>query len=138
MAKFFTADTHFFHDGIRHKCDRPFDSVDAMNEALIERWNETVGKRDDVWLIGDFAMENSKGRLLDVFERLHGFKRLVPGNHDHKRVRALPWHEILANNVEVKDGEETNYITATLGVYISLYNVFTSLLSILGLAGSRE
>jgi modulator of FtsH protease len=39
----------------------------------------------------------------------------------------------------VKDGEETNYITATLGVYLSLYNVFQSLLSIFGIfGGSRE
>ena len=32
----------------------------------------------------------------------------------------------------VQDGLETNYITATLGVYLSLYNVFPSLLSIFG------
>ena len=38
----------------------------------------------------------------------------------------------------VKNGLETNYITATLGVYISLYNVFTSLLSILGFAGGNR
>ena len=45
---------------------------------------------------------------------------------------------ILHDLKRVKDGQETNYISATLGVYISLYNVFTSLLSILGLAGSRD
>ncbi len=38
----------------------------------------------------------------------------------------------------VKLGYETNYITATLGVYISLYNVFTSLLAILGIAGGSR
>ena len=39
----------------------------------------------------------------------------------------------------VRDGEETNYISATLGVYLSLYNIFQSLLAILGIAGgSRE
>ena len=32
----------------------------------------------------------------------------------------------------------TNYITATLGVYLSLYNVFQSLLALLGLAGGRD
>ena len=37
----------------------------------------------------------------------------------------------------VKNGQETNYITATLGVYLSLYNVFSALLSIFGLT-SRE
>ena len=38
----------------------------------------------------------------------------------------------------VKDGEETNYITATLGVYLSLYNVFQSLLALLGIGGSSD
>ncbi len=38
----------------------------------------------------------------------------------------------------VKDGEETNYISATLGVYLSLLNVFQSLLAILGFAGSND
>ena len=45
---------------------------------------------------------------------------------------------ILHDLKRIKDGEETNYITATLGVYVSLYNVFTSLLSILGIAGSSR
>ena len=45
---------------------------------------------------------------------------------------------ILYDLKRVKDGEETNYISATLGVYLSLYNVFQSLLSILGFAGSSE
>jgi modulator of FtsH protease len=45
---------------------------------------------------------------------------------------------ILHDLKRVKDGEESNYITATLGVYISLYNVFSALLSLLGIAGGRE
>ena len=45
---------------------------------------------------------------------------------------------ILYDLKRVKDGRETNYITATLGVYLSLYNVFPALLSIFGLDGSRE
>jgi modulator of FtsH protease len=42
---------------------------------------------------------------------------------------------ILYDLNRVKQGLETNYISATLGVYLSLYNVFSSLLSILGIAG---
>jgi len=45
---------------------------------------------------------------------------------------------ILYDLKRVQDGEETNYITATLGVYLSLYNVFQSLLSLLGIFGSRD
>ena len=45
---------------------------------------------------------------------------------------------ILYDLKRVKDGEETNYITATLGVYLSLYNVFQSLLAILGFSNSGD
>ena len=45
---------------------------------------------------------------------------------------------ILYDLKRVKDGHETNYVTATLGVYLSLYNVFQSLLALLGLAGGRD
>ena len=38
----------------------------------------------------------------------------------------------------VRDGLETNYISATLSIYLDLYNIFQALLSLFGFAGSRE
>jgi modulator of FtsH protease len=35
-------------------------------------------------------------------------------------------------------GGETNYISATLSLYISIYNLFSSLLQLLGLGGSND
>ena len=45
---------------------------------------------------------------------------------------------ILYDLKRVQDGYETNYITATLGVYLSIYNVFQSLLMLLGIGGGKE
>ena len=45
---------------------------------------------------------------------------------------------ILYDLKRVQDGQETNYISATLSVYLSIYNVFQSLLALLGLAGGRD
>jgi modulator of FtsH protease len=45
---------------------------------------------------------------------------------------------ILYDLKRVQDGSETNYITATLGVYLSLYNVFQSLLMLLGVFGGER
>jgi modulator of FtsH protease len=45
---------------------------------------------------------------------------------------------ILYDLKRVQDGLETNYITATLGVYLSIYNVFQSLLALLGITSSNE
>jgi modulator of FtsH protease len=45
---------------------------------------------------------------------------------------------ILYDLKRVRDGEETNYITATLGIYLSVYNVFQSLLALLGIFGGED
>jgi modulator of FtsH protease len=45
---------------------------------------------------------------------------------------------ILHDLKRVQDGLETNYISATLGVYLSIYNVFQSLLMLLGITGGRD
>jgi modulator of FtsH protease len=38
----------------------------------------------------------------------------------------------------VVNGGETNYITATLAIYLDLYNVFVNLLAILGIFGGNR
>ncbi len=42
---------------------------------------------------------------------------------------------ILYDVKRVLDGGETNYVLATLGIYLSVYNVFQSLLALLGIFG---
>ncbi|MEJ1171174.1 Bax inhibitor-1/YccA family protein [Variovorax sp. CCNWLW235] len=39
---------------------------------------------------------------------------------------------------QIMDGGETNYISATLALYLDLFNVFQSLLALLGLAGGER
>lgn len=46
---------------------------------------------------------------------------------------------LLVDLKRIVDGGETNYVTATLGLYLSLYNIFQSLLMLLGIfGGDRE
>ncbi len=45
---------------------------------------------------------------------------------------------ILYDLKRVRDGLETNYITATLGVYLSVYNIFQSLLALFGIGGGSD
>jgi modulator of FtsH protease len=42
---------------------------------------------------------------------------------------------ILFDTSRIKNGYETNYIMATYGIYLSIFNIFISLLSILGIMG---
>jgi calcineurin-like phosphoesterase family protein len=77
----FTADTHFGHANIIKYAQRPFDSVEAMREELVRRWNARVSVDDRVLVLGDFAL----GRIdesLTVLDRLNGDKDLIVGNHD--------------------------------------------------------
>jgi len=79
MATWFTADLHFWHRNIIEYCNRPWSSVEEMNEGLVERWNSVVEPSDTVWVLGDVALSPSK---LDHVSRLKGVKKLVSGNHD--------------------------------------------------------
>jgi modulator of FtsH protease len=45
---------------------------------------------------------------------------------------------ILYDLKRIIDGGETNYVTATLAIYLDVYNVFQSLLSILGLTSGSD
>ena len=45
---------------------------------------------------------------------------------------------ILYDLKRIIDGGETNYISATLGLYLSLFNVFQSLLALLGIFGGER
>lgn len=80
---YFTSDTHFGHANIIRYCKRPFADVVEMNRELRRIWNETVGPRDRVFHLGDFAL-GKKTDLPDHIKKLNGYKILVKGNHDWK------------------------------------------------------
>lgn len=81
MTRWFTSDLHFGHANIIRYSDRPFASVDHMNRALIQRWNEVVADADEVWCLGDMAM-GQLDHTLPLIAELTGRKILVAGNHD--------------------------------------------------------
>lgn len=85
---FFTSDTHFDHANVIKYSNRPFSSKEEMNEAMIERWNSAVGKRDIVYHLGDFAFSRTPENF---FNRLNGNKHLILGNHDRGQTLKLPW-----------------------------------------------
>lgn len=81
MRTWFTADQHFSHKNIIAYCNRPFKDIEEMDEELVRRWNEVVADEDQVYVLGDVAM--NPNRIQDFYPRMKGKKILVPGNHDH-------------------------------------------------------
>ena len=83
MKTFFTSDLHFHHENVIRFCDRPFGSVEHMNNELIKNWNTVVGAGDHVWFLGDFSF-GTYAQTVEVIEQLKGLKHLIVGNHDRK------------------------------------------------------
>lgn len=110
IKTFWTSDAHLGHARICELADRPFTSVDEMNETIINNWNDTVSPDDIVWVLGDFVM-GQKSETLPLVTRLNGTIRLVPGNHDRVHpsdkqcAKWLPQYE--AVGIDVMDPEIT-------------------------------
>ena len=79
---FFSSDNHFFHANILKYENRPYSTVEEMNEDMIAKHNHVVKPGDIVYFIGDFAMNSDEAAVLSVLKRLNGEKHFVPGNHD--------------------------------------------------------
>ena len=99
MTTFFTADTHFGHSAILGFCNRPFNTVEEMNEGLINNWNAVVSPQDVVYHLGDFGFM-SAAEMTKIINRLNGNINFVPGNHDKQLVKisrlniCAPIHEL--------------------------------------------
>lgn len=85
---FFIADPHFNHKNIINYEERPFTSVEEMDETLIKNWNNTVCKKEKVFILGDLAWGN-KEQVREYIQQLNGIKTLVLGNHD--RSHSITW-----------------------------------------------
>lgn len=77
----FVSDTHWHHQNVIKYSNRPYSSVDEMNEAMIENWNKVVKKGDEVYHLGDVSFGNYE-KTTPILRRLNGMKHIIWGNHD--------------------------------------------------------
>ena len=89
MTDFFTADLHFGHNNVINFKNtdgtkaRDFDTVQDMEDAMVQMHNEIVKPTDKVYMLGDIAF-NVRG--LDKVKQMNGIKILVKGNHDQLKL----------------------------------------------------
>ena len=60
---------------------RGFESVEAMNEYMIRKWNDKVTNADTVVILGDLSLGNVD-ETNELIHRLKGKLCLIKGNHD--------------------------------------------------------
>jgi calcineurin-like phosphoesterase family protein len=78
------SDTHFHHENILNFVDyagqkvRDFDSVDDMDNHMLDRWNSVVKPGDRVYHLGDVFM-GQKDKFKSFWPKLNGSKVLLCG-----------------------------------------------------------
>ena len=80
---FFTSDNHLWHRNIKKFCPttRHGNTVEEMNEVMIEAHNARVQQHDRVYFLGDFCFSTAENTEA-ILKRLNGRKHLIYGNHD--------------------------------------------------------
>jgi len=77
---YITSDTWFGRPQILQIANRPFDSIEEMNAALIKNWNKKVKKHDVVFHLGNFAWDPITARK--VLKKLNGRIFFLLGSQD--------------------------------------------------------
>lgn len=95
---FYTSDLHLGHKNIIEYENRPYDSVEEMDEALINNWNSKVTDKDEVWVLGDFCLKGVD-RTLEYLNCLNGTIHLLKGNHDKAFEREKFYYELNTINM---------------------------------------
>lgn len=79
---FLIADTHIDHTNIIEYCNRPFHTIEEMNETIINNWNETIKKDDIVFFLGDLTCGMNARPSDNILKKLNGEIYYILGNHD--------------------------------------------------------
>ena len=90
MSKtYFISDTHFGHANLVRIARTEFSDIVRHDMTIRQNWQNTVGKDDEVWMLGDFAYRCGYA-LEPLLRDLPGHKHLVMGNHDHTWIKQNP------------------------------------------------
>lgn len=100
MEKFFISDLHFDHYNVIDFDNRPYNSLNEMNEDLINKWNSKVNYNDEVYIVGDFIWKNKN--YYDIIKSLKGKKHLILGNHDKRIPNERKYFESVDSYKELK------------------------------------
>jgi calcineurin-like phosphoesterase family protein len=85
---YFISDMHFGHKKIIGYCNRPWKTVQEMNDGIVRRWNHSITDGDRVFVVGDVFLMDPKDAT-PIVNSLNGYKILIAGNHDRSEKTML-------------------------------------------------
>jgi calcineurin-like phosphoesterase family protein len=120
--KWFTADTHAWHQNIIRYCSRPWKDARDMTHEMAANINAHVPANGVLYHLGDFSWGNEM--WVEGFRSMINCRkiRLVLGNHD-KLIRRIPGLQTLFDNV--CDIEEVNLLSKRKKIVLCHYAMST-------------
>ena len=112
--KYFTSDLHFGYEPILKQANRPFESIEQMNKAIIDNFNSVLTKDDVLVILGDVACYgyNPKNEL----KAINGKKVLIVGNHDKEPLKHKSFRDCF---IDIRDNEIDR--SGDISVFLSHY-----------------
>ena len=103
--KFYTSDLHLSHKNIIEYENRPFSSVEEMNNAIINNINHRLTLDDELYILGDFTLDKNIDNVGNLIKRIKCKKYLIVGNHDYfiKNESLCNLFDSVSNYLEIDD-----------------------------------
>ncbi len=111
MKTWISGDYHLGHFNIIKYANRPFKTLEKMNEAIIRNHNARVKLEDNFIHNGDFCFRNTpggkngEGSIIKAFyyiKQLNGNKTFMRGNHDSNNSLKTNIHRVILEYANVK------------------------------------
>lgn len=103
---YYISDLHFDSERVLNDAERPYKTVEEMNDALIRNWNSVVSDDDTVYVIGDIGQHDHP--IPTQLGLLKGHKHLIRGNHDtglDNQEMLFQYFETVSDFYELDDGD---------------------------------
>ena len=100
---FYIADMHFGHKNVIRYDNRPFDSIEEMDKAIMFL---AIGSISRFIRLSERLPLHKEEKTAFILGCLKGHKVLIKGNHDHISPKVARYFDRICEYAEITDGEE--------------------------------
>ena len=112
---YLTSDFHIGHTNIIKFCNRPFHTIEQMEQDCLDYISKNVVSTDEIWHLGDFHWSKDALAVKSFLDKIPCQVRFIRGNHDHG-LDNLKDHKNNQERIEIYD----EYILKYKQCYVTL------------------